>query len=125
MPVLKIKQDGVWKEIAGGSQSNMLIVTLDEETHTASSTSSEIYKHMQDGDNVLLFDTAYCCAPFDIRTDLARFSIVLDTGEIFFYTILEDGSFRLEETSYVFAEEMDAALSQKSQVQIITWEEND
>ena len=133
MPVLKIKQDGVWKEIAGGSsgsgtQSNLMIVNCNADTKEADHTSDEIYAHVQNGGDVILNTSFGYLTPTYMSKHHVISSYANTDGEIFFYTIDSDGSYILREGAYATGDVitmLDTAVSQKSQVQIVRWEEND
>lgn len=141
MPVLKIKQDGVWKEIAGSAGAETLVVTLSDDSTTASHTAEEIYEHVIANNNVVLSVGSERIPLVRITVAAALFGYVLYTGEIFHHIIYDTGEHVFLESSYASKEELQvlsdligttpvseqiaAAVSQKTQVQIITWEEND
>lgn len=104
----QVGDTSVAEQIGSALDSKTLIVTFSEGETQASHTSAQIYEHMQNGGNVLLDLSGQYCSISETRPGLATFNMVMDTGEIFFYYIHEDGSCQFTETDYVFMDDLNA-----------------
>jgi hypothetical protein len=99
MPTLKVKNNGVWEKVAGGgssggSDSSVLIVTLDTDTMTASHSASEVYTATTNGKMV-----------FAKSTLGAMYNLFMsaEEGAGFSTTVVESGdSDNFAESTYVF-----------------------
>ena len=99
MPTLKVKNNGVWERVSGGSSggsvdSSVLIVALDTDTMTASHSASEVYAATTNGKMV-----------FAKSTLGAMYNLFMsaEEGAGFSTTVVESGtSDNFAESTYVF-----------------------
>jgi hypothetical protein len=99
MPTLKVKNNGVWERVMGGSgnvstESGSLIVNLDTKTMTASHGASEIYNAIQSGKIVSAMSDSNM-----------MYNIFMYSPEniIFIMTVVESGNIdNYAEATYVF-----------------------